>query len=99
MNPGESVASPKSIISAFGGIVDLAPTAIILLLPITISPGLVIWRPSNIRAALRTVTLSAACADRQRTRMESSRVTWFLSEPEELQGWSHVLPLHPRCTG
>ena len=55
MNPGDSVASPKSITSASGGIAAFGPTAAILL-PADDHQARAIMRwPSNMRAAFRTV--------------------------------------------
>ena len=53
MNPGSSVASPRSITSAFEGIVALAPTPVIFPPDTMTTPGDVtpLLFPSNMRAA------------------------------------------------
>jgi hypothetical protein len=63
MNPGSSVASPRSITWAPAGIAALAPAATILLSVTTTTPGAtkVLALPSNRRAAFKTMVLPLGC--------------------------------------
>src|ERR1022692_4498908 len=62
MNPGNRVASPRSIVSAPAGMAEAGPTATIFPSVTTTTPGEITWSllPSNRWAALSTVVLPAA---------------------------------------
>ena len=64
MNPGSSVASPRSITSAPAGTLAVGPAAVILPSATTTTPGFTSASPlpSYIRAAFRTIVLFAGVA-------------------------------------
>src|SRR6266404_764607 len=79
MNPGSSVASPRSITWAFGGISALAPTPRILSPSTTITPGETTRSPipSNIRAALSTIAPFCAHASPADSNAIKIRITAY----------------------
>jgi hypothetical protein len=80
---GESVASPKSIVRSSAGTGASWPTARIVEPLTTTTPGAIIFWPSNIRAALRTMgceTLGRADAGEQQSASArcNTRMSWFV---------------------
>src|SRR5256885_1471388 len=88
MNPGNNVASPKSITSAPAGSSTFAPTAVILPSVTTTIPGFTTASlfPSNSRAAFSTYVFFAAACPQAIVAQSAANMPAVIARPSHMAG-------------